>query len=235
MQGFATPDMDAKHAFNEGRMGMGSLMATLAEQIEELIISGELPAGAKLDEQILAHRFDVSRTPVREALRQLASTGLIELRPNRGAFVATISADQLREMFIAMAEVEATCARLAAISMTPAERQNFQRLHDRMGEMIERDKVRDFGEMNEAFHIMIYRGAHNRYLEDIAGGLRRRLSLYRRSQFRTAGRLARSHAEHEVVVKAIISGDPARAHATMLHHVDRVEASVEKMLADMKD
>jgi hypothetical protein len=130
-----------------------------------------------------------------------------------------------------MAELEATCARLAAISMTPAERQKFQRLHERMGELIERDLVRDFGEMNDAFHVMVYRGAHNRYLEEIASGLRRRLSLYRRSQFRTEGRLPLSHDEHDAIVKAIISGDPARAHATMLHHLDQVETAVERLLA----
>lgn len=206
---------------------------TLSEQIEEIVLSGELPAGAKLDELVLARRFEVSRTPVREALRQLASTGLIDLIPNRGAFIATPSDDRLREMFIAMAEMEATCARLAAISMTPAERQAFQRLHDRMGELVPTNNVREFGEMNEAFHILIYRGAHNHYLEGIASGLRKRLSLYRRSQFRTGDRLQHSHREHNEVVKAIITGDAARAHSAMLHHVDQVEAAVQRVLEEI--
>lgn len=207
---------------------------TLSDQIEEIILSGELPAGAKLDELGLARRFDVSRTPVREALRQLASTGLIDLIPNRGAFISTLSEDRLREMFIAMAELEATCARLSAISMTPLERQSIQRLHNRMGELIRPNDVREFGEMNDAFHILLYRGAHNHYLEDMTGRLRKRLSLYRRSQFRTEDRLHKSFKEHDEVVKAVISGDATRAHAAMLHHVDMVEAAVQSLLEQLK-
>lgn len=207
---------------------------TLSDQIEEIILTGELPAGSKLDEAGLARRFEVSRTPVREALRQLASSGLIDLIPNRGAFIATLSEDRLREMFIAMAELEATCARLAAISMSPVERQALQRLHNRMGELIPSNDVREFGEMNDAFHILLYRGAHNHYLEEITSRLRKRLSLYRRSQFRTEDRLQKSFSEHNEVVKAVISGDATRAHAAMLHHVDMVEAAVQALLEQIQ-
>ena len=73
--------------------------------------------GSKLDEQDLAYRFAVSRTPVREALRQLASSGLIELRPRRGAYVSALTAPQVEDFFVAMSEMEAVCARLAAMSM----------------------------------------------------------------------------------------------------------------------
>lgn len=205
---------------------------SLATRIESLVLSGELRPGSKLDEQGLAQRFEVSRTPVREALRELASTGLIELRPNRGAFVKIVTAEQLEEMFVAMAELEATCARLAAMSMTPVERRGLQRLHERMGEIAANGAVEEFSTANEKFHGLIYSGAHNRLLEDITLSLRRQLSPYRGSQFRTTGRLARSHAEHEAVVKAVVSGEPARAHATMLHHVDLVEAPFEKLLAE---
>jgi len=206
-------------------------VSKLAGQIEAMVIDGELTPGAKLDEQILAQRFEVSRTPIREALRQLAVTGLVELKPNRGAFVTIVTPERLEEMFIAMAELEATCARLAAMSMSPVERRGLQRLHERMAEMAARDLSEDFVEANESFHGMIYKGAHNSLLEEATVSLRRRVAAYRRSQFRTPGRLARSHAEHDAVVKAVISGDPARAHATMLHHVDLVEASFEKLLA----
>ena len=201
----------------------------LAHRIAELILDGQMAPGSKLEEQVLADHFQVSRTPVREALRQLASSRLIELRPNRGAFVAKVSPEQLEEMFVAMAELEATCARLAAMSMTPVERRGLQRLHEHMGELARRDLVQDFVEANESFHALIYAGAHNGVLQEASQALRRRLSPYRRAQFRTDGRLPRSHAEHDAVVKAVITGDPAGAHAAMLHHVDLVEASFEKL------
>ena len=198
----------------------------LADQIEDIVLSGELPAGAKLDEMVLARRFNVSRTPIREALRHLASTGIVDIVPNRGAFVAILSDERLHDMFIAMGELESTCARLAAISMAPLERQALQRLHNRMQEAAERDDVGSFGEMNEAFHTLLYRGSHNHYLEGLASALRKRLSLYRRTQFRTEQRLRNSFAEHDAVVKAVISGDPDRAHASMLRHFDMVEHSL---------
>lgn len=216
-------------AFAIGRVGVN-----LAEQIEDIILSGELPAGAKLDEMGLARRFEVSRTPVREALRHLASAGMVDLVPNRGAFIATLSEDRLHEMFIAMGELEATCARLAAVSMSPPERQALQRLHQRMGATVEPNDVAAFGEMNEAFHILLYRGAHNHYLETIACTLRKRLSLYRRSQFRTESRLPNSFAEHDAVVKAVITGDPDRAHAAMLRHFDMIETAVHTLLEDIR-
>lgn len=204
---------------------------TLAERLTELVLSGEVAPGVRLDEQGLAQRFQVSRTPVREALRQLASTGLIELRPNRGAFVSRMTPEQLEEMFIAMAELEATCARLAAMSMTPIERRGLSRLHEDMAELARREMIPEFVVANDRFHGLIYAGAHNSFLAEATSALRRRLTQYRRAQFRTAGRLKRSHAEHDEVVKAVISGDPAGAHAAMLHHVGLVEASYEKLLA----
>lgn len=204
---------------------------SLAEQVADIVLSGEIAPGMKLDEQMLAQRFDVSRTPVREALRQLASTGLIELKPNRGAFVPCVTPAQLEEMFTAMAELEAVCARLAAMSMSPVERREISRLHEHMGEMARSGRIQDFVEANERFHSLIYAGAHNAILAEAAVALRRRLALYRRSQFRTAGRLPRSHAEHEEVVRAVVSGDPARAHSAMLLHVGLVEASYEKLIA----
>jgi DNA-binding transcriptional regulator YhcF (GntR family) len=90
----------------------------LAAEIADAILNGDLCPGARLDEQMLAKRYGVSRTPVQEALRQLRATGLIDIRPHRGATVAQVTAAELEEMFGAMAELEATCARRSAISMT---------------------------------------------------------------------------------------------------------------------
>ena len=206
-------------------------MSVLADDIRELVLSGEIQPGGRLDEQALATRFQVSRTPVREALRQLASTGLIELRPHRGAYVASLTPDQLDDIFVAMVELEATCARLAAMSMQPAERRNLQRLHESMGQMVERELVEDFGLANERLHAMIFQGAHNPVLADMTEQLRNRRRPYRNTQFRSPGRLVHSHGEHEAVVRAIVSGDPARAHASMLHHLGQASASLERMRA----
>jgi len=111
----------------------------LAESIADSVLSGEFAPGFHLDENALADRFGVSRTPVREAIRLLASTGLIEVKPRRGAHVATATSAQLDQLFGAMAEMEATCARLAAMSMTPIERRRLQNRHDAMAAIVLKD------------------------------------------------------------------------------------------------
>ncbi len=108
----------------------------LADSIAEQVLSGEFPPGFRLDEMALAERFGVSRTPVREAIRLLASTGLIDVKPRRGASVATATSAQLETLFGAMAEIEASCARLAAVSMTPIERRRLQSRHEAMAELV---------------------------------------------------------------------------------------------------
>jgi DNA-binding GntR family transcriptional regulator len=204
-------------------------LTEIAERIRELVLSGTLAPGVKLEEQGLAERFQVSRTPVREALRQLASTGLVELRPRRGAFVPALTPGDVDELFSAMSELEATCARLAAMSMTPIERRNLQRLHETMGEMATCGLIADFYKANEQLHQMICDGAHNKLLADMTASLRERRRSHRTTQFRSPGRLDGSHSEHEVLVRAVISGDPARAHSSMLHHLAQAGASFEKM------
>jgi DNA-binding GntR family transcriptional regulator len=200
----------------------------LADQIADAILVGTLEPGARLDEQGLAERFGVSRTPVREALRQLAASGLILVRPRRGAVVATVTPDQLSGLFVAMGEIEATCARLCALSMTPLERRSLSALHDRMGIVARSGDHDGYLDANQTFHACIYSGAHNVVLEDFAVALRRRLEPYRRLQFRAPGRLRQSHLEHSDVVSAITRGDAAGAHAAMLHHVSLVEIAFDQ-------
>ena len=207
----------------------GTRADRLATEIADAILAGQFAPGERLDEQRLAESYDVSRTPVREALRRLAATGLIEVRPRRGAIVTEITAERLNGLFVAMAEIEATCARLAAISMSPIERRRLGALHEEMGELAAKGARAAYTEANHRLHTMLYAGAHNQVLEDFALALRRRLEHFRRAQFRAPRRLVQSHAEHEEVVRAILAGDAPRAHSSMLHHVTLVEIALDKV------
>src|SRR6202046_4813263 len=200
----------------------------LAGQISNAILSGEFVPGSRLDEQQLAQRFGVSRTPVREALRQLATSGLIDLRPRRGALGASVTPEGLETLFAAMGEMEASCARLAAIRMTPLERGRLRAVRGTMAALVRSGDPDAYADANQTFHLTLYAGAHNNVLADFTAALRRRLAPFRRAQFRTLGRLPRSYAEHESVVRAILTGDAAGAHAAMLHHVSLVENAFEE-------
>jgi len=208
-----------------------TLTEKLATAIADGILDGSFKPGAHLDEVGLAHQHGVSRTPVREALRQLTTSGLIEMRPRRGAVVARATPQQVESLFVAMAEMEATCARLCALGMTPVERRRLQARHEAMTALAGAGDPDAYSDANVAFHSMIYAGAHNAPLTDYAMGLRRRVGPFRRAQFRLDGRLTRSNQEHGAVVRAILAGDAAGAHAAMLHHVSLVEDAYEAFSA----
>ncbi|MBB3773901.1 DNA-binding GntR family transcriptional regulator [Angulomicrobium tetraedrale] len=197
-------------------------------QLADEITRGRLPPGTTLDETALAARFGVSRTPVREAIRELAASGLVDSRPHRGAIVARPSVERLQNMFDVMAELEALCAGLAGLNMTPQERRALEELHAAMSEMMRQGDFAAYREANEQFHTSIYAGSHNDYLIEITVGTRRRLSPFRRAQFRALGRLALSHTEHERVVTAILRGDRDGAALAMRHHIAIVHDAYEQ-------
>jgi DNA-binding GntR family transcriptional regulator len=191
----------------------------LREKIEEQIATGTLPPGSSLDEATLVEQYGVSRTPVREALIQLAAEGLIEIRPRRGAVVTAIGPTRLSEMFEVMAELEAMCARLAARRMTDTERQALQTAHQACEEARNQDDSSAYFYCNEQFHSAIYAGSHNAFLIEQAGQLQRRLRPYRRLQLRVRNRMGTSFKEHESVVQAISAGDPEGAAQALRSHV----------------
>lgn len=180
---------------------------SLRESIEEMIAIGKLLPGQHLDETELANEFGVSRTPIREALIQLASMGVVVIRPRRGAVVAELGPQQLVEMFEVMAEFEAMCGRLAARRMTPAEQQNLLAAHDACKDAIAASNTDDYFYCNETFHQIIYQGSHNAFLAEQAMALHRRLRHYRRLQLRVRDRVGASFSEHDGVVQAILAGD----------------------------
>jgi DNA-binding GntR family transcriptional regulator len=198
---------------------MKSRSENLRETIEESIAVGRLVPGQHLDEQALALEFGVSRTPVREALIQLASMGLIVIRPRRGAVVAEVGPQKLIEMFEVMAELEAVCSSLAARRMTPEEHDKLLATHQACKAARDARDPDDYFYKNEAFHELIYAGSHNGFLADQARSLHRRLRPYRRLQLRVRDRLQSSYSEHEEIVNAIIAGDPARTAGIVRHHI----------------
>ena len=150
-------------------------------QLADEIVRGVLPPGSALDETDIARRFSVSRTPVREALRQLVASGLVEARAHRGAVVAQPSLDRLTEMFEAMAELEALCAGLAAERMPPGDRQKLEAIHEELRVLSYAGNPERFHEVNERFHNAIYAGSQNGYIAEMTLATRVRVQPFRRA------------------------------------------------------
>lgn len=203
----------------------------IRQRLATRIISSELSPGTPLDETALATEFAVSRTPVREALRLLAASGLVQQRPHATALVAKPDQATLAGMFEVMGYLEALCASLSAAQMSNAERSDLQRLHKEMAQIVRSGDTVVYSEANERFHSAIYDGAHNDYLAEITRSTRQRLQPFRRAQFNTLGRLSQSHSEHGDVVLAILQGDRRGAEEAMQRHIGIVQAA----FADLQD
>ncbi len=191
------------------------------------IVHGRLLPGAGLDESKVARDFGVSRTPVREAIRQLEIIGLVETRPHCGAVVASIADDRLDDMFAVMAELESLCARWSALAMSTAERRDLREIHARSAAFMQSADRERYVQANDRFHAAIYEGAHSPYLAEITRAARTRVSPFRRVQFEDSRRLSKSFHEHEGVVAAIERGDGEEAQALMRAHIGVVRNAVD--------
>lgn len=205
--------------FLEPARHRGGLADDVCRRIADEIVLGQLAPGTHLDEVSLANRFKVSRTPVREALKQLAIMGLVETRRNRGSVVAALTIEQLNEMFEAIAELEAACARHAALRMTEADRAQMLEYHAEGRAAMQAGDIVRYEAANLALHATIIRGCYNPVLIDMATGLRERVSSFRRTQFRNLERMGESFEEHSVIVEAILAHDVITTYREMRSHL----------------
>lgn len=209
------------------------LSIQVTKKIEDDIIFGNLPPGTKLDEQELCDRYNVSRTPVREALKLLAADGLVEIRPRRGAIVPKIQPLVLCEMFEVMAELEGMCGRLAARRIQAQEKENLIKLHHNCKQYVLAEDSESYYEENKNFHFAIYHASHNSFLIEQASSLHKRLHPYRRLQLRVHNRMPQSYAEHEALLQAILDGDDILAEQLLKAHVSIQGAKFTDFIASL--
>ena len=191
----------------------------LRRELEDDIEHGRLSPGDRLDEQTLATRFEVSRTPAREALLQLAAAGIVRLVPRQGAVVASVSPQLAIGMVEVLTALEAEAAGLAARRMSDAEKAQLDKVHLASQAAAKRLDSPTYIKNNAAFHAVIYEGARNEFLAEQIRLTRRRMRFYHRSSLYQPARLKASWQEHARVVEAIRGGDEAQAQAEMREHV----------------
>lgn len=225
MQESVTEDLDREFepgavAVDSDHIPRKSLHQETARRIRALILEGELEPGVRIGEQALCARFGVSRTPVREALKALASEGLVTIVPNRGATVSQLSETELAETFAVMGALEGLAGELACASMTDGEIAEIARLH---GLMLEHYRARDmprYFSVNQQIHDAIMDGARNAVLKAQYGQLAGRIRLARYRANMSECRWAAAVAEHEQILRALQDRDGERLSRLLRGHLD---------------
>ena len=196
-----------------------SLHDGVATRLRNLVFDGVLAPGQWIDEKALADRWQVSRTPLREALKVLAAEGLVDLVPHRGCRVIELGGDDAEALFPVMALLEGRCALEAAQRAQPADVARLRRLHDELERHAAAHDLEAYYRVNHEFHSLVQALAANRWLDRATGDLRRFMRLMRGRQLAWPGRIEASLNEHRVLMDAFEQRDAARAERAMHDHL----------------
>jgi len=184
-----------------------------------MIRRGLLSKGDRIVEKQLCEALGVSRTPLREALRILSSEGLIDLVPNKGAYVAQPSMEDIRELFDVMSILEGACARVASQKMSQADFSRLEKLHEKLERHFDLKDHEKYLEVNHKYHSFIQEMAGNKLLNEILGGLRQKILLYRQRQLFQPDRFEASMNEHRLLLEAFRNRDADAAESLMKRHL----------------
>lgn len=211
-----------------------ALYQEVAERLRERIFSHELPPGTWVDEQAIAEQYGISRTPLREALKVLASEGLVTLKPRRGCYVTEISDRDLDEVFNVMALLEGECAKASAGRASDDDLARLQRIHTDLEKAAAAEDIDRFFEANQAFHHALQEIADNRWLLQVIEDLRKVIKLSRHHSLFSDGRLEQSLAEHRQILDALLARDGTAAEARMRDHIRSGRAALAR-IADARN
>lgn len=211
-----------------------SFPARVYARLKRRIINGKLPLGAKLTEDRLAAELGVSRTPIREALNRLAQDGLVTIIPYRGAFVTTLSEENVRDLFEIREGLEGMAARLAVERMTA---ETLARLRWHLEEGMAASRRNGYVEYSHAdreFHETLAQASGNRQLAQALQALADRIHLFRRRSVTLPGRAEKSFREHMKVIQALTRRNPDLAEARIRKHIQNVKADLLRAIAQKK-
>lgn len=206
-----------------------SLHDGVAARLRAMVFDRELAPGEWIDEKALAEAWQVSRTPLREALKVLAAEGLVDLVPHRGCRVIELSDADADALFPVMALLEGRCAFEAAAKAGDDDLRTLQRLHDDLERHAAAQDLDGYYRANHEFHTTVQRLADNRWLDRVTGDLRRFMRLMRGRQLALPGRIAASINEHRVLIDAFRQRDAARAERAMHDHLMAQLAALKQL------
>ena len=198
-----------------------ALYEEVAELLRQRIFNRELTPGNWIDELKLAEEYGISRTPLREALKVLATEGLVTMKVRRGAYVTEVNAKDLCDVFHLMAVLEADAAGTVATMATDKQLQELEALHQQLEKAAKdrKDHLKFFA-INEVFHVKLLELANNRWAGQMVADLRKVMKLNRAQSLLKTGRIEESLTEHAAIMMALKRRDAAAAQDAMRAHIE---------------
>jgi len=193
-----------------------ALYEEVAELLRQRIFSRELAPGSWIDEMKLSEEYGISRTPMREALKVLATEGLVTMKVRRGAYVTEVSETDLKNVYHLLSLLESDAAGVVAERATPEEIKSLEALHKELeAALVDRER---FFAINERFHMRLLEIAGNRWRDQMVADLRKVMKLNRHNSLLKSGRIGESLREHRAIMKALVKRDVEGAVQRMKDH-----------------
>lgn len=193
-----------------------ALYEEVAELLRQRIFARELAPGSWIDEMRLAEEYGISRTPLREALKVLATEGLVTMKMRRGAYVTEVNDKDQRDVYHLLSLLESDAAGVVAAQASDAELAELERIHQELVAAV--SNTDKFFAINERFHMRLLEIANNRWRDQMVADLRKVMKLNRHNSLFKTGRITESLAEHQAIMAALNAKDPVATAARMREH-----------------
>lgn len=214
---------------------MARRLDEITTTVEKEILSGDFAVGEVINEVVLAERFGVSRTPVREALLKLSSTGLIKLVPGRGAVVVGISLQRVFESYEVLSELQGMAAMLATKRMTAFGLAQLLAIHTEMQACVKADDREEYELLDTRFHDLIAQSAANEVLVEHIEDCKRIVAAVRHASIESHPSLDAVYTEHERLISAMRAGDAEAARQAMRDHIKLRGGVASKLVATWQE
>jgi DNA-binding GntR family transcriptional regulator len=201
------------------KLNRATVAIELQALIREWVFTEKLTAGDRINEKNLAEQLGISRGPIREALQALRQEGLVEIIPNRGAFLKKLTLKEVLDLYDVMAGLGFSAGRLLASRITNDQLAQLSDLHEHMVDAVAKDRPLDFFKLNQRFHVLLFKGTKNRSLLEMMRGMERRMMLYLHREATKTWMLKDSNAQHQTIIPAVSRGDTEAAAKALMAHV----------------
>lgn len=209
-----------------------SLSKIVVDKVKESILKGSLKPGEKLIETQLTNSLGVSRTPLREAFRELAVEGYITIYPHKGAFVTKITKEEIKDLYMITSVLEGLATRLATPLLSRGKnREHLEKLLEELRKFEQLGEVSKYWETNQLFHQFITNSCKNEKLKVVITNLRRQILKTRIITLQVPGRLKSSMEEHEKILDHILVNEAKKAEIMVIKHLELQG----KILSDITD